>query len=89
MDNLASDLCRAMTAEMKCAARRKGITLQEEFNQRCRMADSKMAWDDVVDKALVGRDTRTRTDSASLAEAAEAAAALLASRPERDSHPSH
>ena len=72
MDNFAKDLCRAMTAELKCAARRKGITLQEELAQRCRMDDPERAWGEVVDKAMVGRDARTRTDSASAGASAGA-----------------
>lgn len=56
MASFADDLYRALNAELKCAARRKGISLQDEFRQRCLAADNPTMWDDVVERSLISRE---------------------------------
>jgi hypothetical protein len=58
MASFSEDLYRALCAELKLSARRRGLTLRQEIERRCLAvaADDPEIWNDVVERVMIGRD---------------------------------
>jgi hypothetical protein len=67
MDDFSDCLYRALAVELQLAARKKGITLQQELEQRLKLGSASRhdeAWGDVVDRALIGSAPDKKTETA-------------------------